>query len=126
MIEAVELYYNGAQQKIDTAKTSSSPGSSIISSKFLSDSSISGNRTIQRQSVVTILADKQQYVKVINSQLFRKTPLEIFIEELEEKHNNKEGVSSREEYKHSKVEHKSFIQGQKCHIHRKSSMSCFF
>ena len=33
--------------------------------------------------------------------------------------------ATREEFKHTKLENKSFVQGQKWHIHKKSSTSCF-
>ena len=75
---------------------------------------MSGNRNLQRQSVVTVLVDKPHFVKVINSQLFKKMTIDTFMEDTpdnERKMSDKN--ATREEFKHTKLENKSFVQGQK-------------
>jgi len=69
-----ELKATTAQLKLKVAKEAVS-----FSSKFLSDVTISGNKNLQRQSVVTVLFDKPQFIEIFNSKLFQKTSLEALM-----------------------------------------------
>ena len=69
-----ELKATTAQLKLKVAKEVVS-----FSSKFLSDVTISGNKNLQRQSVVTVLFDKPQFIEIFNSKLFQKTSLEALM-----------------------------------------------
>lgn len=124
MLESIDQYFKGHDHLNDTTKTPNSQGSSFLSSKFLSNGPISGNKNLQRQSVVTTLLDKPQFIKILHSKLFHRTSLEEFMKKTDK--DQSEHKVSREEFKQNKGEHKSFIQGQKCHIYKKIASNWFY
>jgi hypothetical protein len=93
--------------------------SGVSKSKFLSaePSAIPGYP--QKQNVVTISLDKAHIIPLSNNKLFNQVSLDAYMNSGKSKKNLGTDKSRfRYEFKQNKFEHKSFVQGQKCHIHK--------
>lgn len=125
LVKAVEAQFADSNKGLDASENSFTKVSSILNSKFLSDDSASGDRNVQRQSVISVQTDKPHFIKLSSSRLFTKIPLEDYLRP--EVPNKSHLLQVRKEFKGGKFEHKSFVHKQTCHLHKNQfSDKCFF
>lgn len=79
LVKAVEAQFSSVDKGLELSENSFTKVSSILNSKFLSDDSTSGDRNLQRQSVISVQMDKPHFVKIMNSKLFTKISLEDYL-----------------------------------------------
>lgn len=116
LLNAIEEQYNYKSKQIEISQSNESKGC-FTNTKFLSDTARSGNQNQQKQSVISVLLDKPHFVKVMNSKLFNKVALEDYMTQPGHL-SPSEIANNRKEFKNCRLEHKSFVQSQNCHIHR--------